>query len=51
MRLESAQGPLLLYSVHTEALLGEKRAKARYHQLEEIRQFMQLDGKQSPNPL
>lgn len=48
VRLESRQGPLLLYGVHMEALIGEKRAKARFHQLEEIKQFMQVDAEQNP---
>jgi hypothetical protein len=49
--LQSTQGTLLLYSVHTQALIGEERAKARFHQLEEIRQFMELDAAQNPNSL
>jgi endonuclease/exonuclease/phosphatase family metal-dependent hydrolase len=48
VRLESSQGPVLLYGVHTQALLGKERADARFQQLEEIRKFMALYAADSP---
>lgn len=49
--LKSNHGPIFLYGVHTQALLGEERAKARYEQLEEIRQYMENDADVTPNAL
>ncbi len=51
IRVESAKGPVLLYGIHTQALIGEDRAKARFHQLEEVRQFMKSDAIKEPNVL
>jgi endonuclease/exonuclease/phosphatase family metal-dependent hydrolase len=44
--LNTPSGPLLVYGVHTQALIGEARAIARFNQLEEIRQFMEDDLKE-----
>lgn len=48
IRLNSSQGPLLLYGAHTQALIGETRAKARFKQLEEMKELMDLDAKKEP---
>lgn len=43
------KGTLFLYGVHTQALLGERRAMARYEQLQELKQFMEKDKKENPH--
>ncbi len=51
VRLESSKGPVMLYGVHTQALIGEARAKTRSEQLAEIKHLMEEDVKQEPNIL
>lgn len=41
--IQSAQGPVSIYGVHTQALLGEERAECRYLQLEQIKRVMEQD--------
>lgn len=48
VRLESTQGPVLLYGVHTQALIGENSAQVRVEQIEEIKNRMAEDAKQEP---
>lgn len=49
--LKSNHGSVLLYGVHTQALLGENRARARHEQLEEIRKYMESDAEATPEAL
>lgn len=42
-QIQSARGPVSIYGVHTQALLGEKRAESRYFQLEQIKKVMEED--------
>lgn len=47
VRLNSQRGPLLIYSAHTEALIGEKRAQARFDQLAELKEFIKADAEKT----
>jgi len=49
--LESPKGPLLLYGVHTQALLGERRAIARYMQLIHLKHLMEKDKETYTNAM
>jgi endonuclease/exonuclease/phosphatase family metal-dependent hydrolase len=51
IRLNSAKGPLILYGTHMQALIGEERANARFHQLEEISKLMKEDLIKEPHAL
>lgn len=46
--IESTEGPVYIYNVHTQSLLGKDRAQARFQQLEQIKQFMDADLKENP---
>lgn len=48
VRLQSTHGPICLYSVHTQALLGEARSKARFNQLEQIKRRLEEDARAEP---
>lgn len=51
-KVKASQGrTLLLYGVHTQAILGEDRAKARFLQLQELHEFMQDDLRRHPGAL
>lgn len=43
------KGPLIFYSAHTQALIGEDRANARFYQLEQIKKIMDADRVAQPN--
>ena len=47
--LSSSKGPVFLYGVHTQALIGEKRAEARHKQLEQIKKMMDDDLIKNPD--
>jgi endonuclease/exonuclease/phosphatase family metal-dependent hydrolase len=49
VRFSTQQGDLLIYSVHTQALLGQERAQARLQQLRRVHEMMQEDVKNEPN--
>ncbi len=49
IQINHALGPLFLYSVHLQALLGEDRAKARELQLRQIYALMQNDNVEFPD--
>ncbi|MCD6040342.1 MAG: sphingomyelin phosphodiesterase 3-like [Gammaproteobacteria bacterium] len=46
VQINTKQGPLDIYNVHTQALLGKDRAKAREKQLEQIKKIMKEDFEQ-----
>lgn len=48
IRLQSSKGPILLYGVHTQALIGESRAKARLKQIGEMKEMMARDREKVP---
>ncbi len=47
-RLKTSEKPVLIYSVHTQALLGEDRAKARLEQLKRVTELMDHDHQKEP---
>lgn len=51
VRLNSAKGSLLLYGVHTQALLGEMHAKARFNQVRAMVELIQKDRQEEPGVL
>ncbi len=51
IQVQSPTGPLLMYSVHTQALIGEERANSRFLQLQEIKELMEADAQENPQVL
>jgi endonuclease/exonuclease/phosphatase family metal-dependent hydrolase len=47
-RLGTPEKPILIYSIHTQALIGEDRAKARLEQLKRVAELMDADHKNEP---
>lgn len=47
--LKSIKGPVILYGCHTQAIIGEDRATARFHQLEQIKKCMEADAVEEPH--
>lgn len=43
VKIQTAEGPVHIYSVHTQALIGKDRAEARYKQLIQIDALMKKD--------
>jgi len=43
VELESTQGPLFIYGVHTQALNGEERAASRIRQIDELQEMIAKD--------
>jgi endonuclease/exonuclease/phosphatase family metal-dependent hydrolase len=48
VRIESKDGPVLIYGAHLQALMGEDRAIARAKQIEQIAEIMKKDHEQAP---
>ncbi len=42
-RFQTTKGPLILYSAHTQPLIGEERAQFRCHNLNQIKKLMDAD--------
>lgn len=51
VRFDTPKGPLFIYNAHTQALIGEDRANARFHQLEQIKNIMAADKSAHPHAL
>lgn len=51
VQLTSPNGPLFLYGIHTQALIGEERAQSRFEQLKEIKKLMEDDLIKTPQAM
>lgn len=49
VRLNAEGKPVLLYGVHTQALIGEERANSRALQLDQLKAFMDEDAENMPD--
>jgi endonuclease/exonuclease/phosphatase family metal-dependent hydrolase len=50
-QINSPNGPLILYGIHTQALIGEERAQSRLKQLKDVKQLMEDDLIKTPNAM
>jgi endonuclease/exonuclease/phosphatase family metal-dependent hydrolase len=49
IRLQSKDGPLLIYGAHTQAMIGEARAKVRKEQIKTIQALMKQESQAEPH--